>query len=494
MSENTTTGLGQKVYNSSIWMIGGQWLNRIIGFASVLILARLLTPEDYGICAMATLIISFLEIVTVLGGDRYLIKTPEVDKHDYNTAWTIRLIQFTCISLLLYLAAPQIAKYMQEPRLTDVLHVLALSSFISGFENIWLVKLRKELDFSRIFWFRFGSKLSGFFVTVTLAILFKNYWAIVFGTLTMRTSAVILSYLIKPALPQLTLSRFRDQWGFSQWVLLSNFAVYLRNKVDQLIVSKFFGPSGIGLYNMGAEIANLPTTDISIPLSQAIFPGISKLITTPKKFALACLQVLGALTSILLPIGIGMAYASANIVHVVLGPQWVDAINIVCIIAIFGIAFALYIAASDILTALGHIKTLSLMSWAIVSALVPALVYSATHGANLNDIAMIRTALAWAILPVYYYLVVKHTEITVKNLLSCLLRPALATLAMVGALVLLDSNIKLPLYFHLITQILLGAMTYLTMLVLLWRLAGRPASGEKVLLDNVLRKLNRSST
>ena len=75
MSESTSTGLGEKVYKSSIWMIGGQWLNRIMGFVSVVILARLLTPEDYGICAMATLIISFLEIVTVLGGDRYLIKT-----------------------------------------------------------------------------------------------------------------------------------------------------------------------------------------------------------------------------------------------------------------------------------------------------------------------------------------------------------------------------------------------------------------------------------
>ena len=493
MSESTTIGLGQKVYNSSIWMIGGQWLNRIIGFASVVILARLLTPEDYGVCAMATLIISFLEIVTVLGGDRYLIKTPEVDKHDYNTAWSIRLIQFTCISLLLYLAAPKIAQYMQEPRLINVLYIFALASFISAFENIWLVELRKELNFSKIFWFGFGSKLSGFIVTVTLAILLQNYWAIVFGVLTIRTTSVILSYLIKPVVPQFTLSRIREQWGFSQWVLISNLAVYLRNRVDQLIVSKYFGSSGIGLYNMGAEIANLPTTDISLPLSQAIFPGISKLTLTPEKFASACLQILGVLTSILLPIGIGMAYTSANIVHVVLGDQWLNAINIIRILAVFGIAFALYIVANDILTALGHIKIISLMSWAIVSALVPALMYSVTHDANIYDIAMIRTALAWAVLPVYYYLIVKHTEITVINLLGCLLRPTLATLAMVGALVLLDNYVKLPLYAHFITEILLGAISYVIMLLLFWRLAGKPPSGEKVLLDIILGKLKRSS-
>jgi O-antigen/teichoic acid export membrane protein len=473
-------------------MVGGQWLNRIIGFVSVVILARLLTPEDYGVCAMATLIISFLEIVTVLGGDRYLIKTPEVDEHDYNTAWTIRLIQFTCISLLLYLAAPKIAQYMQEPRLTDVLYVFALSSFISAFENIWLVKLRKELDFSRIFWFRFGSKLSGFFVAVTLAFLFQNYWALVFGFLTMRITAVILSYIVKPVAPHFTLSRFRDQWGFSQWVLISNFAVYLRNRIDQLIVSKYFGSSGIGLYNMGAEIANLPTTDISLPLSQAIFPGISKLTSSPDKFASACLQILGVLTSILLPIGIGMAYSSANIVHVVLGDQWIDAINIIRIIAIFGIAFALHIAASDILTVLGHIKTISLMSWVIVIVLVPALMYSAINDANIYDIALIRTALAWAVLPVYYYLVIIHTEITVMKLLGCLLRPVLATLTMIGVLTLMNNNIKLSLYPHFITEILLGAISYLITLALLWRLAGKPSSGEKVLLDIITGKLKRS--
>ncbi len=491
MSESTSTGLGEKVYKSSIWMIGGQWLNRIMGFVSVVILARLLTPEDYGICAMATLIISFLEIVTVLGGDRYLIKTQKVDKHDYNTAWTIRLIQFTCISLLLFLAAPKIAQYMQEPRLTNVLYVFALASFISAFENIWLVELRKELNFSKIFWFRFGSKLSGFIVTVTLAILYQNYWAIVFGFLTMRFTTVFLSYFIKPIVPQFTLSRFRDQWGFSQWVLISNLAVYLRNRVDQLIVSKYFGSSGIGLYNMGAQIANLPTTDISMPLSQAIFPGISKLTPTPDKFASACLQILGILISILLPMGIGMAYASADIVHVVLGDQWVDSIEIIRIIAIFGIAFALSIAASDILTALGHIKAISLMSWAIVCALIPALIYSVTNDANIYDIAIIRTALAWVALPVYYYLVVKHTEITVINIFGCLFRPIMATLVMVGALELLNYNIKLPLYAHFIAEILLGAITYLITLLSLWRLAGKPPSGEKVLLDNILGKLKR---
>ncbi len=493
MSESTTIGLGQKVYKSSIWMIGGQWLNRIIGLASVVILARLLTPEDYGVCAMATLIISFLEIVTVMGGDRYLIKKPEVDKHDYNTAWSIRLIQFTCISLLLYLAAPKIAQYMDEPRLTDVLSVFALSSFISAFENIWLVELRKELNFSKIFWFGFGSRLSGFIVTVILAILFQNYWALVFGFLTIRTTAVILSYLVKPVVPQFTLSRFRDQWGFSQWVLISNFAVYLRNRIDQLIVSKYFGSIGIGLYNMGAEIANLPTTDISLPLSQAIFPGISKLILIPDKFASACLQILGVLASILLPIGIGMAYSSENIVHVVLGDQWVDTINIIRIIAIFGIAFALSVAASDILTALGHIKIISLMSWAIVSVLIPSLMYSVTNDANIYDIAMIRTGLAFAALPVYYYLVVKYTEITVINIIGCLLRPIMATLAMVGALELLNNNIKLPLYGHFIIEILLGAIIYLITLLSLWRLAGKPPSGEKVLLDNVLGKFKHRS-
>jgi len=493
MSENTNIGLGRKVYKSSIWMIGGQWLNRIIGFASVVILARLLTPEDYGVCAMATLIISFLEIVTVMGGERYLIKTPEVDKHDYNTAWSIRLIQFTCISLLLCLAAPKIAQYLHEPRLTDVLYIFALSSFISAFENIWLVELRKELNFSRIFWFRFVSKLSGFFVAVTLAFLFRNYWALVFGFLTLRTTAVILSYLVKPVVPHFTLSRFRDQWGFSQWVLISNLAVYLRNRVDQLIVSKYFGSSGIGLYNMGAEIANLPTTDISLPLSQAIFPGISKLTSTPDKFASVCLQILGVLVSILLPIGIGMAYSSANIVHVVLGDQWVDAINIIRIIAIFGIAFALHIAASDILTVLGHIKAISLISWAIVIVLVPVLMYSVAQDANIYDIAMTRTALAWAVLPVYYYLVVIHTEIKVISLLNCLVRPVLATLTMVGVLALLNNNVKLSLYPLFITEILLGAITYLITLILLWRLAGKPPSGEKVLLDNILGKLKPST-
>ena len=492
MSNSTPTDLGQKVFNSGIWMIGGQWLNRVIGFASVVILARLLTPEDYGICAMATLVISFLEIVTVLGGDRYLIKTLKVDKHDYNTAWTIRLIQFSSISGLLFFTAPDIAHYMQEPRLTNVLYVFALSSFVSAFENIWLVELRKELNFSKIFWFGFGSKLSGFIVTVTLAILYQNYWAIVWGFLTIRMTSMILSYLIKPVLPRLTLSRFHEQWGFSQWILISNFAIYLRNKVDQIIVSKYFGSSGIGLYNMGAEIANLPTTDISVPISQAIFPGLSKLTPSPDKFASACLQVLGALASILFPIGIGMAYTSANIVHVVLGSQWVDAIDIIRIIAVFGIAFALHIAASDILTVLGYIKAISLISWAVVSALVPALLYSVTHGADLYEIAMIRAGLAWLVLPLYYYFIVKHTDITVTNLLNCVLRPALATSVMVGMLILLNNTIQLSPYFHLISEVLVGAITYLIMLILLWRLAGRPASGEKVLFDKILGRFKRS--
>jgi len=165
----------------SIWMVAMRWTVQGIGLISTMILARLLTPADFGIVAMGMLVVGLLEIFSSLGVDLALIRNQAAEPGHYNTAWTFRVFQCTFITVLLLIFAPFAADYFGDPRVTIVIQILSLSVFFDGFENIGVVAFRKDLDFSKEFRFGVYKKLLGFVITVPLAFTLKSYWALVAG-------------------------------------------------------------------------------------------------------------------------------------------------------------------------------------------------------------------------------------------------------------------------------------------------------------------------
>jgi len=240
--------LGEKIktrfFVGSAWMIGWRWLQRAIGVVSVVILARLLSPEDFGIVAMAAIVVGLLDTLSSIGVVTALVQSPVMSDEHLNTGWTIRLIQRAVVALALLPAAHLGADYFNDERIVPVIYVGALTVFLGGFENIGVIFFQRDLNFRKDFIYGLIRKLVGFVVTVALAFTLRNYWALVLGTLSANVAGLFLSYAMHSHRPRLSLSRFKEIWAFSQWLLFSGIIGFIRRKADQAAVDSATWPWG----------------------------------------------------------------------------------------------------------------------------------------------------------------------------------------------------------------------------------------------------------
>ena len=255
-------------------MVSARWLIKGLGLVSTLILVRLLDPSDFGVVAMANLVIGFTQMFFSLGVATALIQNPNADESHFNTAWTIGVLQSLFVTVLLILLSPVVGMYYHEPRVPLVMQVLAVGILIGGISNIGVVAFRKNLDFRSEFRLVAFRKIVSFVPTVALAFLLKSYWALVLGTVIGTAGGVLISYAMHPFRPRWSLQRFNEIWHFSQWLLVVNLGNYTYGRTDQFVVGRILTTSGIGVYAVGAEVAELPVLEMTAPISRVATPAV----------------------------------------------------------------------------------------------------------------------------------------------------------------------------------------------------------------------------
>ncbi|MCB1938841.1 MAG: lipopolysaccharide biosynthesis protein [Rhodocyclaceae bacterium] len=474
------------IFSGALIVVGMRWTDRLVGLLSTLILARLLVPADFGVVAMASIVVGLVDVLLDLGVNVALIHNRDATKEDFDTAWTIRILQATLAGSLIFLAAPFAADYYHDPRVTDVMRVMALSVFVGGLENIGVVTFQKNMQFGKDFQFFFFKRLTGFIVTLAIAFWLRSYWAMVLGSLAARMTGVVLSYLMHSLRPRLTLSRFRELWSFSQWVLVRNIGGYADTRLDKFIVGGRADAGTMGGYTLADEVASIPTSELLAPLGRVLFPAFVDARHDLARLSQTFLLALGVQTLIVVPAGTGIALVAENLVMTLLGAKWSIAIPFIKIIALLQIVLVLSHAASYLLLSLGKVKVLSLFTWAQV-IVFGTLAMSVFRSADASQIAWLRFSITACGLLVFIALVVRTVPmLRARDFLSTIIRPALASLAMTAALLALDTS-ALAHPLALSVQVATGAGVYAVIVVALWRLSGCPAGAETYLLEKAGR-------
>jgi lipopolysaccharide exporter len=165
------------VFKGAILTVSMRWTDRLIGFGSTLILARLLVPADFGVVAMASLVVGLADVLLSLGVNVALIRNHNATPAHYNTAWTLRLAQSAIAATVVFVAAPAAALYFNDPRIIPVLRFMALGMLLVGMENIGIITFQKEMRFGLDFRFVFLKRIVGFLTTILAAWLLRSYWA-----------------------------------------------------------------------------------------------------------------------------------------------------------------------------------------------------------------------------------------------------------------------------------------------------------------------------
>ncbi len=474
--------LRRSLIEGTTWMVAARWGIRLIGMVSTIILARLLSPADFGLVAMAMIVVGLTEVLFAYGIDTALIQNPRAGKDHFDTAWTVGIVQGALVCSLLLLIAPLAAGYFKEPRVAEVLQVLCLAIVIRSFGNVGVVAFRKELRFGKEFQYMIVGKLLGFVATVSLALALRNFWALVIGQVVGAILGCLQSYLMHPYRPSLSLRAARDIWSFSQWMLLVNISTYALGRVDEIVVGGQGNGTSMGLYSVASELAELPSTELVYPLARALLPGYALLKDDPGRLKQAFLNVLGFVSTITVPAALGVAMLAPHLVPVLLGRKWVDSIPLIQYLAVFGMVRALNGGAGNLLVVLGKTRLLATLTMLQLVVLVGAsLVGVRVAGITGVAIAKVPAGIAFSI--ILFYAVTRVSSITRRDIGERIFRPLVATLAMTLVLEWYAAVAPSNHYWALAVSVVLGAGAYGVSLYALWHICGRPNGAESFLLD-----------
>ena len=487
-------GVGSRMASGAAWMVLAKLVERSLGVISTLILARLLVPEDFGLVAVATAIIAILELLTGFGFDLALIRDPQATRSHYDAAWTLNALIGVAIALLMVALAIPAGRFFGDDRIVWILSVLALSPVIGGLENIGVVAFRKELNFRREFVFLCGKKAAMILTAVPLAMVLGNYWALAAGMVIGRFAATALSYWMHPYRPRWSLAHGADLFAFSKWMFVVNIVSFFKLRFADFVIGRITGPVGLGLYNVGSEIANLPTSELVAPINRAVFPGYSLMGGDVAVLRKAYLSVTGVVALFALPAGAGIAAIAPILVPLVLGPKWLDTIPIMEVLAFFGLITALQSNSFSIFLAMGVPRIPAILGGVHAVILVAALLLGVSR-MGIVGAAWATLGTALILMPVNFYLLMRLVECRFGELVDILWRPCTATAAMyfvVRATVdPLQPGSPGELALANVISIASGIAVYLAVVAVLWVVAGRPEGSERVVLVRVSSILRR---
>ncbi|MES2152920.1 MAG: lipopolysaccharide biosynthesis protein [Pseudomonadota bacterium] len=481
---------GKTMFLASVWVMGMRWSVRGIGLLSTLILVRLLTPNDFGLVAKAMLVVSMLEVMAESGQRLAIIRHPAPTRAHYDTAWTISIMVNGVLAIAIFFAAPLAGVFFGEPNAIPLVRILAIRTLLNGLENIGTVDFRRNMDFSKDFKFNVAKKICGFVVTMSLAVYFRNYIALIGGMVIGQLLAIILSYVMVSYRPRLSLEKLSEIWSFSVWVLVASTGSYLLSRLDQWVVGSRASDAVMGQYLIGSELGQLPTSELIDPVARALYPAYSKLRFSPEHLVTALLSNLETIATLVVPCGVGIACIAVDLAAVLLGKQWPETPQYIAYVALASAVNGIGLSASIVLSVMGNVRRDAALSWIRVVVVLACLIVGMRIQGPLG-VAKAYLAASVLLAPVLFFQVIQTIPLRLRQVLNIVWRPSLAAAAMAYVLVFLPLTQISAAPARLAVAVLTGAFAYGLVLLLLWLLAGRPASIEKVLLIQARKLISR---
>lgn len=483
-----------RIVNGAAWMVSLRLSIKVISVVSTMMLARLLTPADFGLMALVSSCYAMVELIRAFGFDIALIQNQQASREHYDTAWTMNIIFALLASSVIVVLSAIISNFYDDPRLTSALLVIALIIFIDGFWNIGTVEFKKQLNFKQEFKYQILTKLSGFCVTIPLAFWWHSYWALLCGMLSTTLTSVLLSYALQNYRPRLSLRAKSDLFGFCSWLLFNNMLQFVNKYSHNFILGKISGSNQLGIYSLADEIAMITTTDIITPINCAAYPGYSKLAYQREALKAVYLKTLSYIILIGLPCSIGVAAIAPLLVPVMLGNQWLAATPIIQLIALTSALESLNTTSNYIYLVLAKQYITTRLLCLKLILFLPLLVGLATYD-GIKGAAIAVLVVSVVMLPVNFYKISRFLHIKANELSDIIYRPFFATLAM-GAIIFFyaqqqqfQSN-SFNLFLYLLIDILLGIIVYSCFLLFAWKLTGCQEGAEKTIMSSIVNKIN----
>jgi O-antigen/teichoic acid export membrane protein len=320
----------------------------------LIVLARLLAPEDFGLLAIAMTAVGFLLKITDVGMIPALVQRPDVTNYHYDTAWTIGILRALIITGIVFLSAPIIAAIFAEPRAVNIIRVLSILPLIEAAASIKIAELTRYLRFRPLAIAKMMDALTNMIVSISLS-LSLGVWALVAGTLAGPVAYLTMSYILAPYRPRLFLGRRVAQSliRYGRWIFVSSIVAVMGSVVLRIVISRQLGVAALGLYFLAAKIAFLPSEVARQVVGEVAFPLYASLQSNIHQVAKAFRSILTGILFMLAPVFVLIIVLAPSLVYDVLGTHWKGTVPLIQLLAVAGIIGLVGDAAAPVLKGLG---------------------------------------------------------------------------------------------------------------------------------------------
>ena len=379
--------LNNKVLTATKWSATTEIVAKLVTPITSMVLARLLTPEAFGVVTTLTMVITFAELFTDAGFQKYLVQHDFKDDKDRDESTTVAFWSNLILSIVVWgiisVFNRQIAILVGSPGLGHVLIIACASIPLAAFSSIQSALFRRDLDFRTLFKVRIVSTIIPLLITVPLAFYIRNYWALVIGTLTVNTVNAILLTIYSKWKPRFfySLTKFKEMFSFTFWSVLEAISIWLTRYVDVFIVGTMLSQYYLGLYKTSSALVGQIMGIVTAITTPILFSALSRLQNDEDGFKRLFFRFQKIVGLLVIPLGFGIFLFKDFVTTIILGDQWTQCSGFVGLWALTSsVVIVLSHYSSEIYRSKGKPKLSVLSQFIHICFLWPTVLISVNYG------------------------------------------------------------------------------------------------------------------
>lgn len=469
MRDRTSGSLRQDAAQGVVWTVASKWGSRLLSVFVLVVLARLLSPEDFGLVALASVVTAFVALIRDQGFAQALVQRSELEAEHLDTSFWMGVGMGTVLMLVLQVFASPLAALLGESEVEPVLRWLSLTFPVAGARTTAAALLARRMEFKVLATRNMAGMVAGGVVGVSMAAAGAGVWSLVGQAL---TETLVQSLMLATAVkwcPRFCFSyrHFRDLFGFSINILGIQALNLVFRRGDDLLIGMVLGPRALGLYTVAYQLLRVVIELFVETISAVTLPIFSRLQHDFVRMRRATYFAIRTTALISLPAFVGLALAAHEIVLVIFGTKWEGSAAVMQVLAVGGVAMPPYILQSQLLLAAGMPRKALLLS--TCNGVISLAAFAVSVQWGVLAVAIAFAARSYAVLPVAFVLTRRSFGVQIGQVLRYYGVPLVATVAM-GAVVMLTDlaleNLGSPVAL-LAVQVSVGGLVYLLVVRLL---------------------------
>jgi len=460
------SNLKQKTVSGLFWSFIDNFSKLGLTFVIGIILARLLTPYDFGLIGMTTIFIALSKSLMDSGFTQALIRKKDCTQADYSTVFFFNLLVGFTLYFVLFFCAPIISRFFEEPKLILIIRVIGIGIIVNAFTLVQRARLIKEINFKLQTKISVIASLFSGIIGITMAYRGYGIWSLVFQTLSSFFFTSFLLWIWNKWKPSFVFSKnsFNEMFSFGYKLLISGLIDTAYRNIYLLIIGKYFSTADLGFYTRADQFNNLPSSNITGVIQRVSYPMLSKIQDDPQRLKLAYQKVIKSTMLLSFTAMMIMAASAKPLILSLIGEKWLPSVIYLQLLCFVGMQYPLHAINLNMLTVQGRSDLFLKLEIIKKILAIPVIIIGITHGIKILILGMIIISVISYFLNSYYS--GKYIDYSSWQQLTDIF-PSFVLAFFIGSMVYLSGLfLVLPIYLILIIQLVIGGVLFFTIVEL----------------------------